>query len=46
MRPRENSRCSAPKARNVIAWGNALGEGSLILKALKARNRNVLIALP
>src|ERR1700704_6594075 len=30
----------APKARNVIAQGNALGWVLLILEALKARNRN------
>src|SRR5258706_15982597 len=30
----------APKARNVIAWGNAPGDGQRVLEALKARNRS------
>jgi hypothetical protein len=29
---------SAPKARNVIAWGKAPGGSERILEALKARN--------
>jgi hypothetical protein len=31
-------RISAPKARNVIAWGNAPGKSRISKKALKARN--------
>ena len=34
----ENSGFSAPKARNVIAQGNALGKVIIIPQALKARN--------
>ena len=41
MRESGKLMASAPKARNVIAWGNALGEDSMGSEALKARNRTV-----